>query len=121
MKRLNWIVECILSIITCGIYAIFFWYRADTSMRTLNTSISKPVLNYWLAFLIGLVTGGIVMWVYYYQFFTAMEEEANRLGINKFYSPIVSLLIMFVPFYSFYYLCDYLNTVAEAKGIIIEA
>ena len=58
------------------------------------------------------------MCVYYYQVFTALEEEATKLGINRFYSPIISVLIMFVPFYSFYYLCDYENTIAEAKGIL---
>ena len=120
MKKLNWILECVLSIVTCGIYGIYFNYKLDTNMRTLNTTPTKPVLNYWLAFLISLVTGGIVMFVYYYQMYTAMEEEANRLGINKFYSPIVSMLIMIVPFYSFYYACDYQNTVAEAKGILVE-
>ena len=118
MSKLNWVVECLISMVTCGLYGIFFWYKIDTNMRKINPYPSKPVLNYWLAFLIGLVTGGIVMWVYYYQVFTAMEEEANKIGINKFYSPLISVLIMFVTFYSFYYLCDYQNTLAEAKGLL---
>ena len=79
MSKMNWIVECLISMVTCGLYGIFYWYKVDKNMRAINPYPTKQVLNYWLALLIGLVTGGIVMWVYYYQVFTALEEEATKL------------------------------------------
>jgi len=118
MKKLNWIFECLISMVTCGLYGIFYAYKVDLNMRTLNPYPSKQVLNFWLALLLGIITGGIVWIVYYYQLFTALEEEAVKLGIKKFYNPIISVLITLIPFYSFYYLCDYENTVAEAKGML---
>ena len=120
MKKLNWVLAFILGYVTCGIFQIFFWYEVDGDVRKLNKNPTKAPMNYWLAVVLGFVTCGIVPLVYYYQVFGTLEEEAKRMGITKFYSPFVSLLIMFVPVYSFYYVCDYVNTLAGAKGILTE-
>ena len=121
MKKLSWIKELLLSLVTCNLYGIFgMWPKVDANMRQLNPNPTKPVWGWWKAFLLGLITCSICLIVYYYQLFCALEEEAKKLGVTGVFSPVVSTIIMFVPFYSYYYLCDTENKIAAAKGILVE-
>jgi hypothetical protein len=82
----------------------------------------KTTMNFFLALLLGCVTCNIYLFVWMYKVWDRVDQKAQRLGgVEGVNSAIVSLLIGFVPVYSFYYVCETMNKLARRTGTLVSA
>ena len=112
IEKRNWITVILLNLVTCGIYAMIFLYKYGEDVNKVCEGDGKNTMNYFLAMLLGIVTCGIYNFIWFYGIGARLEEAGKRYGVNC-QSAIVYLLIMFVPFYGYYYLCDNMNQFAD--------
>ena len=73
-----------LSLVTCGIYGLIYYSkRADDINFLASRYNQKPLMNFWLVYLLlsGL-TCGIMPIVWMHQFCQRIGEEADRRGVN---------------------------------------
>lgn len=109
MKKFDFIPTILLSIVTCGIYGIYVWYKMGEDNNQIARVCGIPeIKNYIIAILLGAVTCGIYSFYWMYKF---MEQQVRIL---KAYgkpaaatdSPFLLLIIMFIPIFSWYILCE---------------
>ncbi len=75
MKNRSVIAVVLLSIITCGIYSIYWFY---VTANDLNESDSEePLMNYILALLLGIITCGIYEIYWLYKFYKKLDKVVN--------------------------------------------
>lgn len=113
-KQFNWIVSYLLTVVTCGIYNYYmFGYMGKSSNDEAERYGVKKIMDFLPALLLGFVTCGIFLIVWQYQFMNQQVELARAKGVNvaPTDNPILLLLILFVPFYSYYVLCDNYNRI----------
>ncbi|MBE6716603.1 MAG: DUF4234 domain-containing protein [Ruminococcaceae bacterium] len=113
-KQFNWIVTYLLSLVTCGIYGFYvFGYMGASSNAEAERYGCKKIMNFVPALLLGFVTCGIFLIVWYYQFMKQQVEIARAKGVKvePTEEPILLVLILYVPFYSYYVLCENYNRV----------
>jgi len=72
----------LLTIVTCGIYAIIFWYNYAEDMNRLCAGDGENTTNYIVAILLSIVTCGIYMWVWYYKIGNRLQKNAPRYGMQ---------------------------------------
>ena len=113
VQRKDWLKILLLSIVTCGIYGIVFFYQYGEDTNKVCAGDGKNTMNYLLALLLSAVTCGIFGLVWLYQVFARLEPCTKKAQ-----SPIVSVLILCVPVYSFYYMCDVMNDAAQNRGML---
>ena len=112
IEKKNWVTVLLLSLVTCGIYGIVYFYQYSKDVNTVCEGDGKTTQNYIIALLLGMITCGIYMWVWYYGVGARLEQAGKRYGVNC-QSPIVYLLIWFVPIYNFYYILNNMNEFAD--------
>lgn len=113
-KEQNWIVAYLLTLVTCGIYMFYMIGYVGTATNNEGARYGfKQTINPVLAIVLGFVTCGIVPIVWYYQYFDLQVKIAKARGIQvaPSDSPVVLTILMFIPFYSYYVLCDNFNKV----------
>lgn len=119
MKQFNWIKALLLNVVTCGIYSIYMWYKMnDNNNKLAEKEGLKTNMNFIVAMLLSVVTCGIFLYVWYYKFFKTQVALAKAHGVKvaPTENAIVLLILVFVPIYSFYMMCDnYNRTVAAAE------
>ncbi len=118
MKKFNWITVLVLSVVTCGIYGLYAWYVMATSHNTLAEKYSKKkIMGFIPAILIGCVTCGIWLIVWYYQYCKQVAEIAKEKGakLPLTEEPILMLILMCVPVISIYVLVEDHNVVVEGE------
>lgn len=111
-KTYNWLTVLLLNIVTCGIYSIYVFHCMSTANNEEAARYGiKPRMTYLIAFLLGLVTCGIVPLVWFFLFNMQQVELAQAKGVKvaPVDNGIVLGLLMFIPFYSFYVICDNYN------------
>lgn len=93
----NVVSVILLSIFTCGIYTIYWYY---VTAEDLNKAEPKePLMNYILAWLLGFVTCGIFTIYWQYKFYKKLDDvtgESNcllNLLLSIFLTPIVGIAI----------------------------
>ena len=120
MKKFNWIAVLILNIITCGIYSLYLWFvMAKNSNLMAEKSGSKKIMGFIPAVLLGCVTFGIFTIIWMYQFCRLQVEisKANGTNTQPTDTPILLLILMIVPVYSYYVLCDNYNRNVDVAAI----
>ena len=117
-KNYNWIVVFLLTLVTCGIYGLYWWY----SMAKTNNEIAAQrgvaeIPSFIKGFLLGLITCGIYTIYWQYKFYEQQILIAQASGVNNAptENPILMLLIGYVPFYSYYAICDNYNRTVNAN------
>ncbi len=70
-----------LGIITCGIYDLYVLYDMVKSVNTACAGDGDDLMDFWLAFLLTLVTGGIFAYYYYYKIGQKLYNNAGRYGL----------------------------------------
>lgn len=120
MKQFSWVKTLILNIVTFGLYGLYAWYVMSKNNNELAEKYGeKKIMNFIVAMLLGCVTCGIFLLIWYFQFHKQQVAIAKASGaaVTPTESPIVLLIITFVPIYSFYVLCtNYNNGVAAAEA-----
>ena len=111
----------LLNMLTCGIYALFYWKKVEEDVNTMCAGDGKETMNYWLVFLLGMVTGGIWNWVWLYQVHDRVFAAGKRYGVNTTCTGstyllwgLVGSLICVGPFIALYKSVEDLNAVGKA-------
>lgn len=97
MTNRNVLTVILLSIFTCGIYSIYWWY---TTTEDLNSKSSdEPLMNYILSILLSIVTCGIYGIYWLYKFYKKVDEVTGddncvlNLILSLLFSGIVGMAI----------------------------
>ena len=118
MKKFNWLTTFLLNVVTCGIYSIYAWYVMTENNNKIAAAlgVNEKRMNFILVLLLSTVTCGIFPIVWYYFFMRHQVAIANAVGakITPTESPILLLIITFIPVYSFYVLCENYSKTVEA-------
>lgn len=108
-KRFDFVVTFILNYVTCGIYALYMWYTMTENNNRIARKYGIPeIRNFIIAMLLGVITCGIyeIYWMYKFMEQQVAINRASGVESKPTDSPVVLLLLMFVPVYSYYVLCD---------------
>jgi len=70
-----------LGIITCGIYDLYVLYDMVKSVNTACAGDGDDLMDFWLALLLTMVTGGIFAYYYYYKIGQKLYNNAGRYGL----------------------------------------
>ena len=79
-KKRDGLVCTIFSVITCGIYGIYFWYCYGEDVNEFCAEDGKHTPNYIVAWLLSLITCGIygIYWTYNLASGWILPEESIR-------------------------------------------
>jgi hypothetical protein len=116
-KQFNWIAAWLLTAVTCGLYAFYMWgYMGAANNAEAERLGCKKIMGFVPALLLSFVTCGIFLIVWYYWFAAQQIEIAQKKGLKTepTDSAIVYFILMFVPIYSYYVLCENFNRVINA-------
>jgi len=71
----------LLSLITCGIYGIVFWYQwvEDTNRMFAGDGQESP--NYFVVLLLSIITCGIYSFYWYYKMGNRLQNNGPRYGV----------------------------------------
>ena len=74
-------VYLLLSIVTCGLYSIYFWYVYVEDLNTIFYGDGEDSPNYIIVLLLSWVTCGIygVYWRYYDRYGVMIEENGSAI------------------------------------------
>ena len=73
MTKRNLVTFILLSLFTCGIYPIYWFYVSTNELN--NAEKSTPDLqDYIIAFLLGIITCGIYLIIWEYRFYTKVDK-----------------------------------------------
>ena len=78
IEKKNWVTVLLLSLVTCGIYGIVYFYQYSKDVNTVCEGDGKTTQNYIVALLLGMITCGIYMWVWYYGVGARLEQEGDQ-------------------------------------------
>ncbi len=87
MTKRNVVTVIILSLVTCGIYAIYWTYVTTQELN--NREGNNPLTNYIVAILLSLVTCGIYGIYWWFMFFKKVDSVT---GESNF---LVNFILMF--------------------------
>lgn len=116
MKRLNWIVMWLVGFVTLGIYSVYAWYMMGKQQNEMAAQLGEQkLMNFIGAFFLGFVTCGIFPLVWLYQFMKQQKALADAKGIQltPSQSPMLLWLLMIVPIYSNYVVCENHNKLCD--------
>ena len=68
--------------VTCGIYSLFYWKSVEEDVNTMCAGDGKETQNYWIAFLLGMVTCGIWNYIWLYKLCDRVYANGNRYGVT---------------------------------------
>ena len=117
MKKFNWIALWLLPGVTFGIYALYAWHVITKNLNAMATAKGKKtIMGFIPAMLLGLVTFNIYPIYWLFKFFNLKAELAkeNNVELKPVDNPILLLLILCVPIYGIYVLCDNYNKLVDA-------
>ncbi len=111
-----------LSIVTCGIYGIYYYHVMSQDINVLCAGDGQETMDGALAMLLGAVTCGIYTYVWYYQFANRLQANAPRYGLAFSESGATIFLWMFFgawlcligPFVALYLMLKNLNELSKA-------
>ncbi len=121
IKQRDFITFVLLSIITCGIYGIVFWYYYSDDMNIVCNGDGKITQNYIVVILLSFITCGIYSWIWFYGIGNRLQENAPRYGTSfsengttiLLWYILGSFLCFFGFFYAQYILIKNMNVLAD--------
>ena len=112
-KKRDGLVCTIFSVITCGIYGIYFWYCYGEDVNELCAEDGKHTPNYIVAWLLSLITCGIYGIYWTYNLASRLDTAGRKYQVNV-ESPVFFTLFMNIPVLGYLYACDIMNKFAES-------
>ena len=118
----NFWMYLLLSIVTCGIYSIYWWYVFVNDLNTLGQGDGEESPNYIVVILLSIVTCGIYNYFWYYKQGYRMQKIGQRNGVQIDENG-TSLLLWFLlgsllcgvgPWISFYMMTRNMNKLCAA-------
>ena len=118
----NFWMYLLLSIVTCGIYSIYWLYVFVNDLNTLGQGDGEESPNYIVVILLSIVTCGIYNYFWYYKQGNLMQKIGQRNGVQIDENG-TSLLLWFLlgsllcgvgPWISFYMMTRNMNKLCAA-------
>ena len=111
----------LLGIITLGIYDIVVICSMGNSINTAATRYDgKKTMHHFAALILGLITCGIVLLVWYHKFSNRVGAELTRRNLDYTFNAgtfwlwnVLGVLILVGPFIYIYKLCQAMNMINE--------
>ncbi len=128
IKQRSYITMVLLTLITCGIYGIVFWYNYTDDLNTVCNGDGKQTRNFLITILLSIITCGIYYWIWVYGVGNRLSTNAPRYG-SRFtedgttvllWMIIGSLLCGFGTLYAQYILVKNMNVLAEQYNYIMQ-
>lgn len=85
MKQRNFWMYLLLSIVTCGIYSLYYWYVFTDDLNRIcaeKVPNDKPSMNYLLVILLSIITCNIFYYFWLYQQGNRMQDASRGYGRN---------------------------------------
>ena len=117
MKKFNWVACWLIPCVTFGIYNFYMWAVMTKNSNTIAESCGqKKIMPFIPALLLGCVTCGIFLIVWYVQFQAQQVAiaKANGTATKPTQNVFLLFILMFVPIYSYILLCDNYNRNVDA-------
>lgn len=111
-KRRDGLLSAIFSVLTCGLYSVYYWYQYGEDVNVICSEDGKVTQNYIVAWLLGIITCGIYSLYWIYCLASRLDTASRKYDVNV-ESPALFTLIMSIPFLSYFYSSDVLNKFAE--------
>lgn len=134
MKQRNFILYFLLTMVTCGLYGIYFWYMFVVDLNKVcaeKVPNDKPSPNYIVVALLTIITCGIYYYVWLYGQGNRMSDAAKGYGM-EFHETGTTYLLWFLlgafvcglgPIFGVYLMIRNMNTLAEnynrEHGVVI--
>lgn len=96
MQQRNFWLYILLSIVTCGIYSIYFWYVFTEDINRICEGDGQESPNYIIVLLLSIVTCSIYMFYWYYKQAERLYAAAPRYGVSVTETGSTILLWMIV-------------------------
>ena len=111
----------LLSIVTCGIYGIYFWYMYVEDVNTVCAGDGDNTPNYIVVVLLSIITFGIYGVWFYYRLGNRLQNNGSRYGLAfqengttiLLWWLVGSLLCGVGPFIAMYFLIRNMNSIAD--------
>ena len=72
----------LLSVVTCGIYSIYFWYQFDRDVNLICEGDGEQPMSYLLVVVLSVLTCSIFLWYWYYKKANRLQANARRYGME---------------------------------------
>lgn len=98
MQNRNVGLVVVFSIITCGLYFLYWHYVTAQDLNREETE-QAPVMNFILAILVGMLTCGIFMYIWLYLFYKKIDKLTgdDNVLVNfllaVFFTPVAGMAI----------------------------
>ena len=92
----NVIIYLLLTILTCGIYSLFFFHSWAQDVNTVCRGDGRETPGLVKFILLGLVTCGIYSFIWYYSLENRLQDNGPRYGVEVRQSGSTILLWMLV-------------------------
>lgn len=120
-NRNMWVL-ILLSLVTCGIYPLFYWAGVGEDVNKMCAADGKTTQNFWIAWLLGLITAGVFQLVWIYGVVERIYDAGKRYGVETkctgstylIWALVGSLLCGVGPFIALYKHVNDINAVAAA-------
>jgi len=90
----------ILSIITCGIYWFYWFYKTNDELKQYAKLGHSPLVRL-LVFIFGIILLGLPSIYIYYVWLKDVADQAKKAGLSGF-SPVLQTILIIIPFGSLY-------------------
>ena len=116
----------LLSIVTCGIYPLVFWYQVADDMNKMCDGDGEKTQGGGLLILLFLCTCGIYQFIWFYQLAERLQKNGAKFnlefsedGTTVLLWMLLGSLIIVGPYIAYYFMINNLNKLAAAynKGL----
>ena len=121
VQQRSLVTYILLTIVTCGIYSIYFWYKYAEDMNKVCEGDGETTTNYIVVLLLNVVTCGIYSFFWYFKLGNRLQTNAPRYSQNfqengttiLMWMIFGSLLCGVGSFYAMYILIKNMNSIAN--------
>ena len=103
-----------LSIITLGIYSIYFWYKWTEDVNKICEDDDKDSANYLLVFILDFASLFIYAFAWNYQMVERLYQKASDYNVSLKHGGMFVMIWRVLPFVSSVYKIKYINKLADA-------
>lgn len=108
-----------LSIITLGIYSIYFWYKWSEDVNKICEGDGKDSANYLLVFILDFFSLFIYAFVWNYQMVERMYQKASDYNVSLKHGGMFVMIWRVLPFVTSVYKIKYINKLAEVYNATV--
>ena len=113
IQKKDGLAPAILTLITLGVYSLFFWYKYGQDVHRICKDDGKHTTHFIVVLLLSIITLGIYYIYWIYEMARRIKTARRRHHLSRF-SPALFTLFMFVPVLNYLYACDILNELSGA-------